>query len=417
MVDLASLQRLRGRTGAAPRKLVQAAARTGNFAVRAARLSAGPGRNHPELPMPQTTLPRLASVFLEELILIFAAEIDERILDDDEVRRMNADTDTALALFAEHGWLDDPAGYHQEPTAPDVFTLEPAAFLRTRYQELVFDSGYEPTRGLPGRDRWLAMAPNRSVHAYVMEHRSGGPRPWLLFLHGHGMGRPMDLTIGEGLRYHRDLGFNVIAPVLPLQGPRSGEVNMVSLDWVSNVHGLTQAVWDVRRCLAWIRARGATSIAVHGMSLGGYAAAMVASLDADLACVVSGVPAAAIHSPVTSALARNPAVRRMMERNGIIDDRTEIVHRVVTPTALPCLVPPDRRFIYAGLADRLSKPSQAYQLWEHWDRPSIYWSQSSHLVTMLSPRVRKFVRDSVEASVGRGSAPLVSRPAAPPKAS
>ena len=417
MVDVASLQRLRDRTGAASGKVVHAWARTGHFALRAARLSTGPGRNHPELPMPRATLPRLASVFVEELILIFAAEIDERILDDDEVRRINTDTDTALALFAEHGWLDDPAGYHQEPTAPEAFTLEPATFLRTRYQELVFDSGYEPTPGLPGRDRWLDMEPNSHVHAYVMEHRTGGLRPWLVVLHGHGMGRPMDLMIAEGLRYHRDLGFNVIAPVLPLQGPRSGDVSVVSLDWVSNVHGMTQSVWDVRRCLAWIRARGATSIAIHGMSLGGYTAAMVASLDPDLACVVSGVPAAAIHSPVTSALARNRVVRRTMERNGIIDDRTEIVHRVVTPTAMPCLVPHDRRFIYAGLADRMSTPSQPYRLWEHWDRPSIYWSQSSHLFTMLSPRVRKFVRDSVQASVEKDSAPLVSRPAGPPKAS
>ena len=95
-------------------------------------------------------------------------------------------------------------------------------------------------------------------------------------------------------QFHRELGFNVLAPVLPLHGRRGtggriSGIGMVSLDWVANVHAVTQAVWDVRRCLAWIRERGAPSIALHGISLGGYTAAMVAGLEDDLSCVIAGV--------------------------------------------------------------------------------------------------------------------------------
>ena len=110
---------------------------------------AGASRDHPELPKPRPTLPRLASVFLEELMLIGAAGIDKRIHDEVEVRRISDDTDVALALFAESGWLDSPAGYHQAPTAPETFTLTPAKFLCNRYERLEFPSDYVPTPGSP----------------------------------------------------------------------------------------------------------------------------------------------------------------------------------------------------------------------------------------------------------------------------
>jgi len=36
---------------------------------------------------------------------------------------------------------------------------------------------------------------------------------------------------------------------------------------------------DVRRCLSWVRSQGATATGMHGVSLGGYTAAILAGLE------------------------------------------------------------------------------------------------------------------------------------------
>ncbi len=383
-----------------PLALFQAASRAGSFAAQSvARFSVRPSmRKYPELPLPMPTLPLMTSVFAEELMLGGMVALHHGTRDSDELRRVGDDTDRALEVLDANGWLDEPGSYHRTPPPPEEVVAEPATYLNIRYGQLSFESGYRPVHGLPGSDRWLAMEANRRCYAHVMEHR-GAPRPWLVLLHGHMMGGPLDLVVLRALQYHRDLGFNVLAPVLPLHGPRrngglSGS-GLVSLDWVSNVHGLTQAVWDVRRWLAWIRDRGGSSIAVHGMSLGGYTAALVAGLDGSLDCVIAGVPGATIHRQLIAACYRDPWFRRAAERHDLLEDRVEAVHKVVTPTAFPCRVPHDRRFIYAGLGDRMSTPGQPRLLWEHWGRPAIYWSSTTHLFTVTSPSVRRFVSDAI----------------------
>ena len=110
------------------------------------------------------------------------------------------------------------------------------------------------------------------------------------------------------------------------------------------------------------------------------------------------MPAATIHRPLLAAYARNPTFRDALASHDLLGDRVEALHSVITPTAVPCVVPHDRRFIYAGTADRLVTPNEPYVLWEHWDRPSICWTQRSHAFTLLSSTVRGFVRDAVVAS-------------------
>ncbi len=389
-----------------PGKMVGAATRTGGFAVASAHRAVQLRRKYPEVPVPRPTMGRLASVFAEELMLLTAAVTDPRMRDADLLRRISEETDEALEHLDDNGFLDDPGAHHERPDAPERFDLEPAEFARIRYRTLSFESGYEPRAGMPGSDRWLAIEANRRCYAHVLEHRDG-PRPWLVFLHGAGMGGPFDLLMLRALGYHRDLGFNVLAPVLPLHGPRKNtgpeRADVVSLDGVANVHSVTQIVWDVRRCLAWIRERGALSIAVHGMSLGGYATALLAGLDGDLDCVIAGVPAATIHRPLIGAYGRNEDARRILEQHDLLGQRVEALHSVITPTAMPCIVPQDRRYIYAGTADRLVTPNQPYVLWEHWDRPSICWTQRSHVLTMTSSKVRRFVRDAVVESANAAS--------------
>ena len=129
----------------------------------------------------------------------------------------------------------------------------------------------------------------------VLRH-PGRPRPWLVAVHGQGMGRPSDDRMLRVLRLHEELGINVALPVLPLHGPRAAgfapDQQFVSNVYpVNNVLGLTQSVWDIRRLLLWLRAdQGATAVGVLGLSLGSYACSLLSTVEGDLACVVAVVP-------------------------------------------------------------------------------------------------------------------------------
>jgi pimeloyl-ACP methyl ester carboxylesterase len=121
-------------------------------------------------------------------------------------------------------------------------------------------------------------------------------RPWLVTIHGYGMGHAIADFQGIRARHlHGTLGMNVVAYVMPLHGPRRTTGTFGSdlfTGGVANiVHGEAQAMWDLRRIFSWIRSRGATKIGVKGLSLGGYTTALMACLEDDLACAIAGIPA------------------------------------------------------------------------------------------------------------------------------
>src|SRR3546814_21043756 len=68
----------------------------------------------------------------------------------------------------------------------------------------------------------------------------------------------MDLNLFSPRWLHQKLGLNIIQPVLPLHGPRStgwrsGD-HYLDGDMTDLVYAESQALWDLRRTLAWLRA-------------------------------------------------------------------------------------------------------------------------------------------------------------------
>jgi len=58
---------------------------------------------------------------------------------------------------------------------------------------------------------------------------------------------------------------------------------------------------------------------------------------------------------------------------------------------MDCKVPFDRRYIFAGLADRMSTFGQARRLWLHWGRPTFAAYPGGHVGFFWSSAVRKLV--------------------------
>lgn len=317
--------------------------------------------------------------------------------DDAEWARIRAELDQAAEQFARAGWLDDPRAFHAAPTTLTDPQLRDSRVGPLRVERLKFDSGWTPPAGGVGAPRWLSYEANRVARATVLRHR-GGDRPWVICVHGTGMGRDADLRAFHVRELFGRLDCNVVLPILPLHGPRRAEKgsggDFPSPDALDNVHGLAQAAHDVRCIIDWIRTQSPTAIAIQGVSLGGYVAALVAGLESPLDCVIAIIPATDFPS-----LFRRHTTPAMVARIDELLEPMRVVHTVVSPLRVEPSTPVERRYIAAGLVDRLIDPvEQVAPMWEHWGRPTIHWYPGGHIGYVVRGDVQRFVVDALTRS-------------------
>jgi len=314
-----------------------------------------------------------------------------------DAARINAEMSAARGLYEEKGWLEKPASYHSAPPPLDSPTLRAAHARGADYEQLSFESDFEPHSDEPGRDRWLSYRANRTARAWVMRHRDAN-RPWLVCIHGYQMGYAgIDLLAFPPDWLHHGLGLNLVLPVLPLHGVRkigrrSGD-GFFSGDILDCTHGEAQAMWDIRRILGWVRAQSESKIGVYGLSLGGYNAALLSTLEDDLACAIAGIPLV----DIPSAMIRH-GLLTAIDNGGsasLDTDHMGEIMRVVAPLASEPRLPVERRFMFAAVADRLVPPEQAVRLWEHWDQPRVEWYQGAHMTFRAHPSVRLLIEEGL----------------------
>lgn len=267
---------------------------------------------------------------------------------------------------------------------------------RVRYTHLSWLDDYAPRPEEPGAERFVGYPKNRAARALVLEHRSA-PRPWLVCLHGFGMGSAMlDLRAFRALHLHRDLGLNLAFLTLPFHGRRNPgsalQPPMPSADVMDTVHGLAQAVWDTRQLLAHLRARTDRPIGVMGLSLGGLVASLVASVDAPHAVLLL-VPAVDLPGLMAHAAARE-GTGGLIGPEGI--ERMRPLYAPVSPLRLEPQVPVERRFVLAGTLDRFARPSsQAIAIWRHWDEPALHWYHGGHASVFWAQGVQSAVEETL----------------------
>ncbi|MFN8035509.1 MAG: alpha/beta hydrolase [Acidimicrobiia bacterium] len=357
-------------------------------------------------PRPALSPTLLAQVAMDEAILLGAMGPNKYPRRHD-YERVSTELHETRELFDERGWIADPTTYHRTPPPIEHTKSRGGWALGLGYERFSLDSGYEPHPDEPGRDRWLAYEANRQAHFAVLRHQDG-PRPWLVCVHGFGMGYAfMDIVGFKVRKLHRDLGLNVVMPVLPMHGPRkatrfSGE-EFLSFDLVDTVHGLAQAIWDLRRVLGWVRGQDPLSVGVYGISLGGYVSALLSGLDSRADYVIAGVPV--VDFPALYSAHAPYEIRMRCIEHHILSGNAEQVHRVVSPLAVTPRIPRDERFIYAGSGDRMATPEQAMRLWSHWDEPLMEWYPGNHVGFLWSGAVDAFVREALDAAGALVSAP------------
>ena len=272
---------------------------------------------------------------------------------EEHVERVRREVEARIESLDDAGALDAPERFH--PEAPpavariDRRTLGVPGFTPEGVEEWSFWSEWEGAHDVPGGERWGRHGENQRARGWMLAHRELD-RPWLLCLHGYGMGWPtIDPAIFRAATHHHELGINVAGLILPLHGSRAGRSRgareLIQSSPVDMLHAQGQAVWDARRLIGWLRGLGVRDIGVHGFSLGGVAASLLAALDAELSCVIAGAPAYDITESYRSAAADRPGTP-VPDKEDPIWERVRTLFSVISPLSLPPVLERGRLSLY-----------------------------------------------------------------------
>jgi pimeloyl-ACP methyl ester carboxylesterase len=187
-------------------------------------------------------------------------------------------------------------------------------------------------------------------------------------------------------------GYDVAAFVLPFHGPRApGPAGgrraplWPSPNPLRTNEGFGQAIFELRALARFLRDRGASAVGAMGMSLGGYTAALWASVAGS--SDAGGVDfAVAMIPPVSMARlmwrdGRVSRAHRAAARAGITEDLLVDAFAVHTPTTRPPRLPRARLAVIAGRADRITPPDHAEELAQHWG-VEVAWFDGGHLAQL-----------------------------------
>jgi pimeloyl-ACP methyl ester carboxylesterase len=302
-----------------------------------------------------------------------------------------AEASALIGYLDRHGVLAAPETYHRKPQAAAIEEVTRRVGC-TRFGHATYPSPYRPDPEVPGALRFETETDNHVVHAWLL--RQTMPAPWVVCLHGAGMGDPVaDMFAFRAPRLHRS-GFNVAIPVLPHHGPRGAgrfEVAFPSEDPTKNFHAAAQAIADVRALLAYIDS-GQERVVLFGISLGAYVTAAVAALEPTLAGVIVGVPVVDIadlmrtHAP--PRLARHAAFGQFCATAATLDAVTSAIGLPPPADSLP-------KRIWAGQADRLVRPPQVARLVERWGEPDVRWYAGGHMGFLTARSVHNYITQSL----------------------
>jgi pimeloyl-ACP methyl ester carboxylesterase len=216
------------------------------------------------------------------------------------------------------------------------------------------------------RDKYFRSRANRTAHARWFRHHSG-PRPCAVLIHGYMGGTYMLEERMWPVQKLFDSGLDVVLTVLPFHGRRRSEARRLlppmfpSNDPRFTIEAFRQVVIDHRALFDYLLAGRVSDLGVMGQSLGGYSAALLATLEERLRFAVLFIPLASIdefahtHGRLVGATHEQEAQRNALQS----------AHWPVSPLARPSAISGDKVIVIAGESDVVTGISHAQKLAAH----------------------------------------------------
>jgi pimeloyl-ACP methyl ester carboxylesterase len=342
------------------------------------------------VPLSPRGIRQFGEVMLDEIVLSGFSLLGE-------TPRTVRTPDACIAAAEELSALGIDRAY-ADPEPLQVKTIQRRRIAGLAYERLTFE--HDPA--LPKTLAAEGLGGPVSAVVHLCRH-PGGPRPWLIWVHGAGQGGTEDLLLSRIGRIHHQLGFNVAMPVQPGHGCRRREWPAYpDMDPLGNVAGMMRAVSEVRAVVKWVQPQ-ASAVVVSGISMGTPVAALVSHLE-------RGIDAVGLYTPI---LGLNGMIARHLGRWGSSRDgyrellESPVVSRltsVIDPLAVDPAPPPHRRLIVGAWHDRMAMREPTIALQDRWGG-QLYWYDGGHVGHVFSRRVQRvterFLRSVTEEAESR----------------
>lgn len=215
--------------------------------------------------------------------------------------------------------------------------------------------------------KYLGYEKNRAAAARLFLH-GDGRRPVAILIHGYRAGQFALEERVWPVNWLYERGLDVALPVLPFHAVRSvnrGAPRFPSNDPRVTNEGFRQAVLDIRALARFFVERGAPSVGLMGMSLGGYTTSLLATLDESFDFAVPIIPLASL---ADLALQSDRFVgdndQKLLQHAAL-----EAAHRPVSPLGRPSRVSSDRVLVVGAAGDRITPIHHAERLAAHFGAP------------------------------------------------
>ena len=228
------------------------------------------------------------------------------------------------------------------------------------------------------------FAENNVVHGRLYRCADAWQKmPVIILLHGGGN------FPGHQLKFHwlasrcHRAGFNAVTMELPYHFQRNAR-RAKALDHLRVAEAFAQAVAEIRALTGWLLGQGCPSVALFGVSLGGWFAGLTATRDSRLNSIVLAVPAVCsdyrvargeriLWTPVRKALERYKAAHEVL-------DKTPMNLTLSKP-----VIPKENILLIQGRYDLFVEAEQTEKLLQKWEQPEIWRLPQGHISTVLIP--------------------------------
>jgi pimeloyl-ACP methyl ester carboxylesterase len=246
------------------------------------------------------------------------------------------------------------------------------------------------------------FAENNVVHGRLYRRANDWQKfPTLILLHGggdclgHRYGFPLKVPA-----IHR-AGFNAATLVAPYHCQRRVR-RIETFDHLRVAEAFGQGVAEIRALTGWLLNQGCPSIALFGISLGGWLAGLTATRDSRLKAIVLAVPGVrrdyratrgecVLWTPMRKALEKQKAAREAL-------DKTPMNLTLSQP-----VIPKENILLIQGRYDLLVEAEQTEELWQKWKQPEIWRLPHGHVSWMftlgINSRVLVWLAPRLEKSI------------------